>query len=110
ISMTKVRFSPKGKILATSSWDNQVQLWRFDDTLIKTLKAGEHRVTNLSWSHDGTALAVASEDGTVAIWNLNLDDLLDKSCHWLRNYLQNNPEVRESDRQLCQLITNSHIK
>ncbi len=109
-SVAKVRFSPKGKILATSSWDNQVQLWRFDDTLIKTLKAGEHRVTNLSWSHDGTALAVASEDGTVAIWNLNLDDLLDKSCHWLRNYLQNNPEVRESDRQLCQLITNSHIK
>ncbi|EGJ31662.1 MULTISPECIES: hypothetical protein [Moorena] len=109
-SVAKVRFSPKGKILATSSWDNQVQLWRFDDTLIKTLKAGEHRVTNLSWSHDGTALAVASEDGTVAIWNLNLDDLLDKSCHWLRNYLQNNPEVRESDRQLCQLMTNSYIK
>jgi hypothetical protein len=50
----------------------------------------------------GKALAAASEDNTVMVWNLDLDDLLNKSCNWLRDYLQNNPKVRPSDRNLCE--------
>ncbi|HEY9609388.1 hypothetical protein [Allocoleopsis sp.] len=101
-SVAHVRFSPTGHILATTSWDNRVQLWRLDDTLIKTLEGHKDRVTSVSWSNDGKALASASRDNTVMVWNLDLDDLLDKSCNWLRYYLQNNPKVRQSDRQLCQ--------
>ena len=101
-SVAHVRFSPSGKILATTSWDNRIQLWRLDDTLIKTLEGHQNRVTSISWSNDGKALASASEDKTVIVWNLDLDELLSQSCHWLGAYLQTNPQVRHSDRALCE--------
>ena len=101
-SVAHVRFSPSGKILATTSWDNRIQLWRLDDTLIKTLEGHQNRVTGLSWSNDGKALAMPSEDKTVIVWNLDLDELLGESCGWLRAYLQTNPKVRQSDRDLCE--------
>ncbi|HEY9596051.1 MAG TPA: hypothetical protein V6D33_00075, partial [Cyanophyceae cyanobacterium] len=101
-SVARVRFSPDGQILATTSWDNRVQLWRLDDTLIKTLDGHHSRVTSINWSNDGKSLVSGSEDKTAIVWNLDVDELLDKSCNWLRDYLQNNPNVRPSDRQLCQ--------
>ncbi|MBE9128850.1 MULTISPECIES: hypothetical protein [unclassified Coleofasciculus] len=103
-SVARARFNPTGTILATTSWDNRVQLWRLDDTLIKTWEVEEGRVTDVSWSSDGKALAVASEDNTAMVWNLNLDDLWERSCKWLQDYLHNNPDVKQSDRALCQPI------
>jgi hypothetical protein len=32
---------------------------------------------------------------------LDLDDLLVRGCNWVRDYLQTNPNVSESDRSLC---------
>lgn len=101
-SVAHVRFSPSGQILATTSWDNRIQLWRLDDTLINSLEGHKKRVTSVSWSLDGKALASASEDHTIIVWNLDLENLLDKSCSWLQDYLQTNPKVRPSDRQVCQ--------
>lgn len=107
-SVARARFSPTGKVLATIGWDNRVQLWRLDDTLIKTLETDDRRVTSISWSHDGKALAVATQDKVVTVWNLDLDDLLHKGCRWLQDYLENNPKVRESDRNLCTPIETSN--
>jgi WD40 repeat protein len=106
--VARARFSPTGKVLATIGWDNRVQLWRLDDTLIKTLETDDRRVTSISWSHDGKALAVATQDKVVTVWNLDLDDLLHKGCRWLQDYLENNPKVRESDRNLCTPIETSN--
>jgi len=104
-SVAHVRFSPSGKILATTSWDNRLQLWRLDDTLIKTLEGHQSRVTSIDWSNDGKALASASDDQTVLVWNLDLDDLLNLSCDWLKDYLQTNPRVQNRDRELCQPLS-----
>jgi WD40 repeat protein/tetratricopeptide (TPR) repeat protein len=103
-SVARVEFSPLGNILATTSWDNRVQIWRLDDTLVKTWKAEEGRVTSVSWSQDGQALAVGTEDNTAIVWNLDLEDLLATSCNWLRDYLNHNPDVKQSNRELCQPI------
>ncbi|MFE1747832.1 hypothetical protein [Coleofasciculus sp. H7-2] len=100
-SVAHVSFSPDGQILATTTWENTVQLWRLDDTLIKTLQGHSDRVTSVSFSPDGKILASASKDKTVMLWNLDLDNLLARSCSWVQDYLENNPKVRESDRQLC---------
>lgn len=102
-SVAHVRFSPSGKILATTSWDNRLQLWRLDDTLIKTLEGHQSRVTGIDWSNDGKALASASNDQTVLVWNFDLDDLLNLSCDWLKDYLQTNPKVQ--NRELCQPLS-----
>jgi len=104
-SVARVEFSPLGNILATTSWDNRVQIWRLDDTLVKTWEVGEGRVTSVSWSRDGQALAVGTEDNTAIVWNLELEDLLAQSCNWLQDYLNHNPDVKQSNRELCQPIS-----
>jgi WD40 repeat protein len=58
-------------------------------------------VTSISFSPNGKMLASGSEDGKVILWNLDLDDLLVRGCDLVRDYLKNNPNVRESDRTLC---------
>ena len=101
-SVARLSFNPTGEIIATTTWDNTIQLWRLDDTLLHSLKGHEDRVTSVSWSKDGKAIATASSDHTVIIWNLDIDELTHLSCDWLANYLQNNPQVRNSDQHLCQ--------
>ncbi|MBD0361887.1 MAG: hypothetical protein ICV55_03750 [Coleofasciculus sp. C3-bin4] len=46
-------------------------------------------------------IASASDDGTVILWNLDLDYLLKSGCDRLRDYLKTNPNVSQSDRTLC---------
>ncbi|OZH53273.1 hypothetical protein AFK68_18720 [Hydrocoleum sp. CS-953] len=55
-------------------------------------------VMSVSFSPDGKLLASGSRDQTVILWNLALDDLLEKGCSWVCDYLQTNPHVQESDR------------
>ena len=37
----------------------------------------------------------------VKFLDLALEPLLKRGCHWVRNYLTNNPNVDKSDRSLC---------
>ncbi|AUB43401.1 Tetratricopeptide (plasmid) [Nostoc flagelliforme CCNUN1] len=43
-------------------------------------------------------------DGTVKLWNaetLDFDRLVIRGCDWVKDYLQTNPNVNDSDRQVC---------
>ncbi len=101
-SVARVNFLGNNQIISTTSWNNQIQLWRLDDTLLKTLSGHDDRITSLDWYQDGEALVTASQDGSIILWDLNLENLLQNSCDWLQDYLKNNTQVRQSDRQLCQ--------
>ena len=101
-SVARVNFLGNNQIISTTSWNNQIQLWRLDDTLLKTLSGHDDRITSLDWGKDGEALVTASQDGSIILWDLNLENLLQNSCDWLQDYLKNNTQVRQSDRQLCQ--------
>ena len=57
-------------------------------------------------------LASASADKTIKLWctdpedlildlDVKLNNLLKKGCNWIRDYLKTNPNVSESDRNLC---------
>ena len=95
----KVNFSPKGQTLVSGSGD-KIKLWKLDDEIIKTLQQPNKAIIfEVSFSPDGKTIASADIDGKVILWNLDLDDLLKRSCSWLDGYLKNNPKV--SDRTLC---------
>ncbi len=99
-----VAYSPNGQLIATASEDKTVKLWTKDGKAIATLEGHNDEVLSLSFSPDSKTLASSSKDKTVILWNLNLEDLLTRSCLWVDDYLANNSQVREGDRAVCDQI------
>ncbi|MEH2010199.1 WD40 repeat domain-containing protein, partial [Nostoc sp.] len=97
-----VSFSPDGKTIATASSDNTARLWNLQGQLLQEFKGHQGYVRSVSFSPDGKTIATASSDNTARLWSVeNLDQLLVRGCNWLHDYLQNNPNLSESDKHLC---------
>uniref|UniRef100_A0A8J6ZUS6 Novel STAND NTPase 1 domain-containing protein n=1 Tax=Desmonostoc muscorum LEGE 12446 TaxID=1828758 RepID=A0A8J6ZUS6_DESMC len=97
-----VSFSPDGKTIATASLDNTARLWTLSGQLLQEFKGHQGFVLSVSFSPDGKTIATASADKTARLWPVqSLDQLLLRGCNWLHDYLQNNPNLSQSDRHLC---------
>ncbi len=66
----------------------------------KSVALRESGVKSVSFSPDGKTLASAS-NGTIILWNFDLDNLLVRGCGLIQGYLQNNLNVSAEDRRLC---------
>ena len=105
--ITDMAISSDGRLLASAAWDGTVKLWRVTDGQeLQTLQMplspqGYLSITySLAFSPDGNLLALGS-DRHIMLWELNMDRLLVRGCHWLHGYLNNNPAVSATDRSLC---------
>ena len=68
--ISSVGFSPNGKILASSSWDNTIRLWNPETGQhLTTFQGHSEAVNSVEFSPDGTALASGSNDDTAKLWN-----------------------------------------
>ncbi|BAY24692.1 WD-40 repeat protein [Calothrix sp. NIES-2100] len=102
LPVNSVSFSPDGKTIATASSDKTARLWNLQGQLLQEFKGHQSRVWGVSFSPDGKTIATASDDKTARLWPVeNLDELLVRGCRWLHDYLQNNPNLTEGDRNLC---------
>ncbi|MEH1889789.1 MAG: hypothetical protein V7K92_10145 [Nostoc sp.] len=65
-------------------------------------KGHQGLVLSGSFSPDGKTIATASSDNTARLWPVeNLDQLLVRGCNWLHDYLQNNPNLNDRTKHLC---------
>ncbi len=69
------------------------------------LEGHSSSVLSVSFSPDGKTLATGSDDNTVKLWNLNLDDLMARGCSWLDAYLSSHPEELAT-LPVCQTTAN----
>jgi FOG: WD40 repeat len=66
-----VRFSPDGKLLASSSQDKTVRIWDIESGALRhEYKGHTDGVYSVAFSPDGSILASGSTDRTVRLWNL----------------------------------------
>jgi WD40 repeat protein len=97
-------------MLATTSTDNRVRLWHQNGTLLKALPSHKNPVAKVSFSPDGEQLALANPDGTVSLWNLNLNHLLQQGCVTLIGSDNRVHTKTDSDAfHLCQRYTPVNI-
>jgi WD40 repeat protein len=99
----RVRFSPDSKIIATASKDYNVKLWSIDGKELKTYQGHNDSVLSLNFIPNSHTLASADNMGRLIFWNLDLDfeGLRVYGCHWVHDYLENNPNISNQDKKIC---------
>ncbi len=93
-------------IIASGGGNNVIKLWNYDGNLISNLNTEEQTkgissgISSVSFSSNGMKLASTGYEPGI-IWNLDLDDLIQRGCYWINEYIKNNSNVANDDRQLC---------
>jgi WD40 repeat protein len=69
--VNSIAFSPNGELLVSGSRDQNVRIWRVEDSaLLFTLEDHVGGVNSVTFSPDGSTIASGSQDGTVILWGL----------------------------------------
>jgi WD40 repeat protein len=70
--------SPNGEMLATCSYDREINLWDIKTgKLVRTLTGHNGAIYQLAFLNDGSVLASASADATVKLWSVKTGERLD---------------------------------
>ena len=90
-----IRFSPKGDMLASASFDNTAIIWEMPSgKLIHTLRGHSDDVLEVSFSPDSKFVATASSDGSVKVWDLSNGKL--KATFYNKPFYHRNGDIYKS--------------
>ena len=100
-----ITFSPDGKAIATANSDKSLKIIdRASGQLLKTLNGHLAEVYVVSYSPDGKTIVSGGRDNSIKIWNaetLDFDELLQRGCKLLDNYLQFTNTVSLEQKNIC---------
>lgn len=101
--VSSVAFSPDGKLLAVGDGSGTLAFWSVaEGQRVRIIREFIWPVDSVAFSPDGKVIAAASWfDHTIKLWELDLDNVLVRSCEWLHGYLMHHPQVAPADRQMC---------
>ena len=100
-----INFSPNGKAIATANADKTVKIVDLaSGELLKTLSGHTAEVNAVSYSPNGENIISASRDNTLKLWKaetLNFNELVQRGCGLLENYLEYTPTLPSEQKQIC---------
>lgn len=103
-SILNLKFSPNNQLIASASNDGIIRFWDLNGNYKAIYPGHENEVYGINFSRDGKLMVSGGADKAVILWNLteniSLAQLLQHGCHWLRNYLSNNPPSQSEN--ICQ--------
>ena len=70
-TISQIKYSPDGKLIASASWDKTIKLWDANtDKLIDTLTGHKDGINSIAFTPDSQTLISGSEDKTIKIWKI----------------------------------------
>ncbi len=98
-SVYSVGFSPNNQILISASAD-KINLWSLTGKRLYTLQGHRSNISEVNFSSDGNIIT-SVDVNQVIVWNLDINDLQQRSCHWLYDYLNSHQNLDEAKHNLC---------
>jgi WD40 repeat protein len=100
-----INFSPDGKAIATANADKTIKIMDLGSgELLKNLTGHIAEVNTVSYSPNGKYIISGSRDNTLKLWDaetLTFNQLVDRGCSLLENYLEYTPTLPRDQKQLC---------
>jgi WD40 repeat protein len=108
-----ISFSPDSRKIASRDAQvrdipGSIKIWSYSGKELQTFKSSN--INQLSFTPNGRILAFKNFDHTVTWKSLDLDQLLLKGCDWLNDYLKNNSDITDNQRNLCDFNQNKLSK
>ena len=96
-----VTFSADNQFLMTGSIDEKLNLWSLSGKLINSIEAHQGSIKEIEFSRDNNIFASVDMKDNVILWNFDIEKLQQQGCNWLRNYLNTNVDLDDSQRRVC---------
>ena len=95
-----ISFNSDGSLIASAGADNTVRLWSPKGSLISVLRGHSTDVTDVHFTGNDTLVSI-DQNNSVIFWNLNLKNLMQRSCNWLTDYFISNSDGIKKKQELC---------